>query len=286
MRNRKKQSPHKGSFKLKAHKVKAVSADGTEVYGTLLHNANISRPKALFAVGYGAYGVPSSPAGAYAKWTPLLKREWGVLYTYIRGGGDHTDGWAQAGRLEGRKHTRDDFLALVEAAQKQFKVPATKTVIYGRSAGGFLMGMCLNKEPTGRLFGAVYTEVPYVDLLRTTTNPSLPLTKMEYNEFGDPAHRAEDFGFLVDMSPADVAITTEAPNVFVLARTGLNDSQVYAYEPVKWIRRLRKPGDKEEKVIGIARGEGHFYSGDTALEAKAEDLAILHSRIFPNTTSA
>jgi oligopeptidase B len=198
----------------------------------------------------------------------------------LRGGGDDSDAWAQAGRLEGRTHTRDDFLALVEAAQKAFKISSAKTVIYGRSAGGFLMGMCLNKEPSGKLFGAVYTEVPYVDLLRTTTNPGLPLTKMEYNEFGDPSHRPEDFGFLVDLSPADVAITTSAPNVFVLARTGLNDSEVYAYEPVKWIRRLRKSGDKEEKVIGIAEGEGHFFSPDVALQAKAEDLVILHNRVF------
>lgn len=277
------QSPYKGAFKLKAHKIKATSADGTDVYGTLLHNTKIGKPKALFAVGYGAYGVASSPAGAYGKWTPLLNREWAVLYTYIRGGGDDSDAWADRGRLEGRTHTRDDFLALVEAAQKQFKIPPAKTVLYGRSAGGFLMGMCLNKEPTGRLFGTVYTEVPYVDILRTTTNPKLPLTKMEYNEFGDPAHRPEDFGFLVDISPADIAVTTAAPNIFVLARTGLHDSQVYAYEPVKWIRRLRKPGDTEEKVIGIAREEGHFYSGEAALQAKAEDLALLHSRIFPST---
>lgn len=273
-------------FKLKVKKIEAISSDGMTVHGIIVYKSMFTKPQAILAVGYGAYGIASSPAGCYGKWAPLLERGWGILYTYIRGGGDDTDSWAQAGRLEGRSKTRDDFLALVEAAQKKLKIPASKTVIYGRSAGGLLMGMCINKEPTGRLFGAVYSEVPYVDVLRTTTNPELPLTKMEYNEFGDPAHRVEDFGFLVDMSPADIAITTEAPNVFVLARTGLNDSQVYAYEPIKWIRRLRKPGDKEEKVIGIAPGEGHFYSPAVALQAKAEDLAILHNRVFPATTSA
>lgn len=267
-------------FKLKAKKVSAISSDGTQVKGTIIYKGLFPKPKAIVAVGYGAYGVASSPAGCYSKWAPLIERGWGILYTYLRGGGDDSDAWTQAGRLEGRTHTRDDFLALVEAAQKAFKISPAKTVIYGRSAGGFLMGMCLNKEPSGKLFSAVYTEVPYVDVLRTTTNPGLPLTQMEYNEFGDPSHRPEDFGFLVDLSPADVAITTSAPNVFVLARTGLNDSEVYAYEPVKWIRRLRKTGDKEEKVIGIAEGEGHFYSGDVALQAKAEDLVMLHNRIF------
>jgi protease II len=270
------------TFKLKTKKFQGISSDGVTVNGVILYKSLFTKPKALLVVGYGAYGIASSPAGCYAKWAPLIERGWGIVYTYIRGGGDDTDSWAQAGRLSGRVHTRDDFLALVESAQKTFKIPAEKTVIYGRSAGGFLMGMCINKESTGRLFKSVYTEVPYVDILRTTTNPDLPLTKMEYNEFGDPAHRPEDFKYLVDLSPADVAITTEAPRIFVLARTGLNDSQVYAYEPIKWIRRLRKPGDMvyAQKVIGIAAGEGHFYSPGVALQAKAEDLAILHYRIF------
>ena len=269
-------------FKLKTKKIEAKSSDGTIVHGTILYKGTLTRPKALLGVGYGAYGIPSSPAGCYGKWVSLIERGWGILYTYIRGGGDDSDAWATSGRLGGRIHTRDDFLALVETAQKNFKIPAARTVIYGRSAGGFLMGMCINKEPTGRLFSAVYTEVPYVDIIRTTTNKDLPLTMMEYNEFGDPSHRPEDFGFLVDLSPADVAITTEAPNVFVLARTGLNDSEVYAYEPVKWIRRLRKPGDKKQKVIGIDRDEGHFYSSKVASQAKAEDLAILYDMIFPS----
>jgi len=271
-------------FKLKVKNIEGISSDGCAVHGVILYKSLFTKPKALLVVGYGAYGMASSPAGCYAKWAPLIERGWGIVYTYIRGGGGHTDAWAQAGRLSGRVHTRDDFLAIVAAAQKLLKIPAQKTVIYGRSAGGFLMGMCINKEPTGRLFETVYTEVPYVDILRTTTNPDLPLTKMEYNEFGDPAHRAEDFKYLVDLSPADVAITTEAPHIFVLARTGLNDSQVYAYEPVKWIRRLRKSGDVSQKVIGIAPGEGHFYSPAVALQAKAEDLAILHYRIFQNAT--
>lgn len=275
-------------FKLKAKKVEGVSSDGITVHGVVIYKSIYTKPKALLAVGYGAYGVPSSPAGCYGKWAPLLERGWGILYTYIRGGGDDTDGWAQAGRLEGRFKTRDDFLALVEATQKILKIKPQNTVIYGRSAGGLLMGMSLAKEPTGRLFKGVYTEVPYVDVLRTTTNPALPLTKMEYNEFGDPAHKPHDMGFLVNMSPADLAVTLHAPDIFVMARTGLNDSEVYAYEPVKWIRRLRNGGDSQNlnpnpnpnpqpKIIGIAEGEGHFYSERTALQAKAEDLAILHS---------
>ena len=139
------------------------------------------------------------------------------------------------------------------------------------------MGAALNAVPDGSIFQTVYTEVPYVDILRTTTNPDLPLTRMEYNEFGDPLHRIEDFAFYVDFSPADIAMTVKSPNILVIVRTGLNDSQVYAYEPVKWVRRLRKGGDSKEKVIGIAKDEGHFYSPHVAAEAKAEDLAIIYA---------
>jgi hypothetical protein len=269
---------HKGAkkhgFQLQTHYVGAASSDGVKVRGTIL--SKDSNLKGLVGVGYGAYGMPVSCANAYKSWAPLLNRGWGILFTYIRGGGDDSDAWAQAGRLHGRVHTRDDFLALVKAAQQKHNIGPEKTVIYGRSAGGLLMGASINAVPDGSLFQTVYTEVPYVDILRTTTNPDLPLTRMEYNEFGDPLHHVEDFAFYVDFSPADLAVTLKAPNILVIARTGLNDSQVYAYEPAKWIRRLRKGGGKE-KVIGIAEDEGHFYSPHVAAQAKAEDLAIIYS---------
>ena len=268
-------SKEEGGFQLQTDYISAISSDGTKVRGTIL--SKDGSPKALIAVGYGAYGIPVSCANAYQSWAPLLNRSWGILFTYIRGGGDHTDAWAQAGRLHGRIHTRNDFLALVEAAQNEYKIRPEKTVIYGRSAGGLLMGAALNAVPDGSIFQTVYTEVPYVDILRTTTNPDLPLTRMEYNEFGDPLHRIEDFAFYVDFSPADIAMTVKSPNILVIVRTGLNDSQVYAYEPVKWVRRLRKGGDSKEKVIGIAKDEGHFYSPHVAAEAKAEDLAIIYA---------
>jgi oligopeptidase B len=122
---------------------------------------------------------------------------------------------------------------------------------------------------------AVYTEVPYVDVLRTTTNPSLPLTVLEYDEFGNPLKRLEDFISVGLTSPADSV--TASPKVFVLTRTAENDSQVYAYESVKWIRRLRShdSADSAPKLCIVERGQGHFTPPEKTLRQWAVDCALL-----------
>jgi Prolyl oligopeptidase family len=180
------------------------SKDGTAIFGCITKMKGI-QPIGLVVIGYGAYGVPTATGSVYQRWTPLVKRGWAVVHTFLRGGGDHTDAWAKAGRRSGRVHTVDDFVALVSSAQLETGVGPRQTVIYGRSAGGLVMGESLHRFPNGSLFSAVYTEVPYVDELRTTTNPSLPLTTMEYNEFGAPAMRLEDFIHVGQTSPADSA---------------------------------------------------------------------------------
>lgn len=251
------------------------SADGTKVFGCLTKMIGVE-PKALLVVGYGAYGLPTAIGSVMQRWAPLVKRGWAIAHTFIRGGGDHTEAWAKAGCRSGRVKTVDDFLALVFAAQQETGVPPSKTVIYGRSAGGLLVGESLNRNPNGEAFSAIYTEVPYVDELRTTTNPSLPLTTLEYNEFGAPAMRLEDFLFIARTSPADSATGLHTPSVLVYARTAEHDSQVYTYEPVKWIRRLRSNATEgAPKVCVVERGQGHFTPPDLAAQQAALDLAVL-----------
>jgi protease II len=260
---------------LSTERFQARSTDGTQVFG-ILTNMTDSKPKALLVVGYGAYGLPTAIGSIMQRWAPLVKRGWAIAHTFLRGGGDDTEAWAKAGRRSGRAKTVDDFLALVFAAQQETGVSASKTVIYGRSAGGLLVGESLNRNPNGEAFGAIYTEVPYVDELRTTTNPSLPLTTIEYNEFGAPALRLEDFLFVARTSPADSATVLSTPSVLVYARTAEHDSQVYAYEPIKWIRRLRANApDGAPKVCVVESEQGHFTPPDSAAHQAALDLAIL-----------
>jgi pimeloyl-ACP methyl ester carboxylesterase len=267
---------------LESKRITAYSADGTQVHGILIQNAH-TKPTCLLCVGYGAYGLETGVPSILRRWAPLVSNNWCVLYTFLRGGGDHTDTWGKAGRREGRQKTVDDFVALIRVAQRITSTPPSKTAIYGRSAGGLLMGMILAQYPDGSLMKAVYTEVPYVDVLRTTTNSTLPLTQLEYNEFGDPMHRLEDFISTGLQSPVDSATTTAFPNIFVLTRTAENDSEVFAYESVKWIRRLRSHDTNQSapKLCIVESNQGHFTPPDRQEYQQALDCAFLDAWCKP-----
>jgi len=258
--------------KLTSKRIQGRSKDGTKVHGVLTYSG---KPKYLFAIGYGAYGMESHTSPVMTRWSPLVTSGWAILYTFLRGGGDHNEAWAKAGRIDGRHKTIQDFEGLVRAAQETLSISPKETAIYGRSAGGLLMGGSLANHPDGSLASAIYAEVPYVDELRTTTNPELPLTTLEHNEFGNPTERIEDFLSVGLLSPADAATTLQSPSVFVLTRTAEFDSQVFAYEPVKWIRRLRKGGGL--KLCIIESGQGHFTPPDKTIQQWAVDCALLNS---------
>jgi oligopeptidase B len=156
-----------------------------------------------------------------------------------------------------------------------------ETVVFGRSAGGYLVGAAIVRHPMGDLFGGAYVEVPYVDVLRTASNPSLPLTAFEYLEFGDPARRLADFEFLLRHSPISGLGAEGAPGVRVLCRTALNDKQVYAYESAKWMDALRGAAaveavaEGQPKLLAITAGHGHFVKGHLRDIERAEDYLLI-----------
>ncbi len=265
------------------NRVKTRSADGTEVYAGYVKLRD-HKPQGLLTVIYGAYGSATAMGFIQRKWAPLLENGWVIAYAYVRGGGDNGWYWAEAGRRDQRYRSIEDAEACIGALRRHLHVAAKHTFIYGRSAGGIQVGALANRNPDGRLFKGIYTEVPYVDVLQTTTNPSLPLTELEYDEFGDPRHRLADLSFWARFSPATNVPEGGLPAIFILCRTGLNDTQVYAYEPVKWILRTRgstpatavqTSATASPKLLAIEADQGHFYSGPTEIEARALDLAIL-----------
>ncbi len=269
-------SPMLCGLQWKRHKV--ISDDGTVVHYIITQK--VSKPKGLLVVGYGAYGSPTVTGNGYNRWISFLEEGWAIAYAFIRGGGDHDESWAKAGRVEGRVKTIQDYVSCIRDAQKQTGVKPKHTVIYGRSAGGFLMGATLNDYSDGSLMSAVYAEVPYVDVLRTTTNPYLPLTRMEYKEFGNPAHKLEDLISVASLSPVDGATILPPSPVFVLARTALHDSQVYTYEAIKWVHRLRKHSKQEApKLVLVEKDQGHFTPADGAYYQYALDACLLLSWI-------
>lgn len=259
-----------------SERIEGRSRDGTAVFGIITWDKK-QTPKKLLAIGYGAYGMPTIIGSVINHWGPLVNSGWCILYTFLRGGGDHTEEWAKFGRVEGRKKTIEDFEGLILSAQQHMEIPPSKTVIYGRSAGGLLMGGSIANHPNGTLMSGVYAEVPYVDELRTTTNTDLPLTTLERREFGDPVNKIQDFLSVGLLSPADTATVISIPSIFVLSRTAEHDSQVFTYEPVKWIRRLRKKG--APKLCIVEKGQGHFTPPDSMIKQWSVDCALLDAWI-------
>ena len=247
------------------------SADGTDIP---FYMVGPIKPKGLFIAAYSAYGIFST--FSTARWLPLLSEGWTICFPLFRGGGDHTPEWEDAGRLGGRLRVLEDAEAVVREARRLCNMPASRTVIYGRSAGGLWVGGLCSRYPSGELFGGAYMEVPYLDVLRTTTNHSLPLTFLETDEFGLPAMRLSDFTGMLKWSPMET-LPKSGLEICQIVRTGLNDSQVFAYESAKWIVRCQASSQKNaaRQLLAIEGGQGHFVHGSVGLQQQAEDIAVL-----------
>jgi len=280
---RKIEISHPIKFKpLDVHRFHTISKDGTKVPFIVIKEKGI-KPKAQLIYVYGAYGSSTPIGWPYANWSPILNRKWAIVFALVRGGGDIDAAWAEAARRENRHVSVDDFEAVIIAAKTKNGLDADKTVIFGRSAGGLPVGAIVGRYPDGHLVGAAFTEVPYVDILRTSTNPDLPLTMGEFEEFGNPAERILNFRELLSVSPINTLPADGAPGVFVISRVGLLDRQVYAYESFKWIQRLRGGALTSDglishpngKYVTFERKEAHHYTPPKFSRFRAIDLAIL-----------
>ena len=259
---------------------KAKSLDGTLVPFLVVNSSQ--KPQRLFVIGYGAYGLPTPLMTQ--RWEPLLTRGWTIVIGLWRGGGDHTPEWEDAARplplplplplqkqKQGRMKVLEDAEAVVRAAQEMTGIPAKNTVLYGRSAGGLWVAALAVKAA---LAGGIYMEVPYLDVLRTITNRNLPLTEIESEEFGLPEEHISDFISALEWSPMELLVSSEGlPGTWQIVRTGMNDSEVLAYESVKWIERSKNP----KAFLAIEGGQGHFVSGSRGFRQQAEDLAMILS---------
>jgi hypothetical protein len=264
---------------LEVHRFHTPSKDGTKVPYILIKEKGVT-PKALLVYVYGAYGSTSVIDWPYKIWYSLLQRRWAIVYALVRGGGDINSTWANAGRLDNRHHSIDDYEAVIRDSQRVTKISSTHTVLYGRSAGGVPVGAMISRYPDGNLMGAAYTEVPYVDVLRTSSNPSLPLTVGEYKEFGNPRESLVNMKELMNVSPINTLPADGAPGVFVLTRVGLLDRQVYAYESFKWVQRLRGNDTRVSveprgKYVMFDKQEAHKYEKEHYIPTHATDMAIL-----------
>ena len=238
--------------------------------------------RGLLITTYGAYGTPTHVGGLIQKWKPLIERGWIVASVMIPGSGDHDTKWVEAGQRKNRLYAIEQFHDSIKSLQEELGFPKGKTALYGRSAGGLIVSSVAIRYPD--LVGALYLESPYVDILRTITNPDLPLTTLETSEFGsleDPANIITT----AEWSPMEHIPKKGIPGLFVIARTDLNDLEVFPYEVIKFIQRIRgSPLGKEKgekKLLFIHEGLGHFT---TSSKSRSEDMALLDNWLSDSGT--
>ncbi|MEO8629542.1 MAG: S9 family peptidase [Betaproteobacteria bacterium] len=232
----------------------AQASDGTKVPVSLVYKRDMlaSGAQPLLLTGYGAYGFPSDVHFSSSRLS-LLDR--GVVYAiaHIRGGGEMGKKWHDQGRMLAKRNTFTDFTATAEHLIADGWTDPAHLVIEGGSAGGLLMGAVANLRPD--LFRAVVSEVPFLDVINTMLDASLPLTTGEYEEWGNPNDR-EYFDYMLSYSPYD----NLAPRAYpaMLVETSLNDSQVMYWEPAKYVAKLRTlKTDANPVLLKINMEAGH-----------------------------
>jgi oligopeptidase B len=207
------------------------------------------------------------------RWLPLLKAGWAIASVALPGSGDADLAWRRAGQRENRIEAIETFIEAIKDLQEEFSLTPNQTALYGRSAGGLLVTAAIGQAPN--LAGAIYIESPYVDILRTISNPFYSLTKLETKEFGIGSNPTDVIA-TARWSPMERIPGKGYPDLFVVARTDKTDIEVYPYEVLKYIRRVRgsDAGKAEKKLLFISESKGHFT---TDQKTRAEDLALLEN---------
>jgi oligopeptidase B len=236
--------------------------------------AGVSRPalNPLYVYGYGSYGY-SLPLGFSSNRLSLLDRGVVMAYAHIRGGGDLGKPWHDAGKMLVKRNTFTDFIACVEHLTAAGYGDPERVAIEGGSAGGLLMGAVANMRP--EMFRAVLSHVPFVDVMNTMLDASLPLTVPEYEEWGDP-NQEEYFRYMLSYSPYDNLRAASYPAMLV--KTSLHDSQVMYWEPAKYVAKLRTLKTDDHPLLLVTNmqaGHGGASGRYDYLKEIALDYALL-----------
>lgn len=248
----------------------AAAPDGKRIPITIAHkkdlNQNGRNPTLLY--GYGAYGSPSEPFFNSAM-ISLLERGFIYAVAHVRGGGEMGRAWYDEGRLLNKKNSFTDLISCAEYLIEHGFTSSEKLAVIGGSAGGLLVGASMVMRPD--LFKAVICKVPFLDVVTTMSDPGIPLTALEYDQWGNPANK-DEFDYMLSYSPYDNIKPVEYPHL--LLTTGFNDPRVAYWEPAKFLARLRdiKTGDNLAVMqtnfsAGHAGASGRYdYQKENALD--------------------
>lgn len=232
----------------------APAGDGNAVPVSIVYKKGFRKDgtQPLLLTGYGAYGISSDPYFSTTRLT-LLDRGFAFAIAHIRGGDEMGRQWYDDGKLLKKKNTFTDFIAVAEYLAKQKFTSPDHLYAYGGSAGGLLMGAIVNMRPD--LWRGVVAEVPFVDVITTMLDQTIPLTSIEFDEWGNPRNK-EFYDYMKSYSPYDNVERKQYPNLLVM--TGLHDSQVQYFEPSKWVARLRAmKTDNNLLVLSTNMAFGH-----------------------------
>lgn len=262
-------------------RIMAKAQDGTNIPISLIYKKGLKRDGSnpLLLTGYGAYGY-SYPVSFNAHRLSLLERGFVCAIAHIRGGQEMGRSWYEQGKLLQKKNTFTDFIACAEHLLREGYTGPGKLAITGGSAGGLLMGAVLNMRPD--LFKAVVAQVPFVDVLNTMSDPALPLTVTEYDEWGNPRDK-KYYDYIKSYSPYDNVQARNYPDMLVTA--GLNDPRVGYWEPAKWVAKLRDYNTSGSLILLKTNMEGgHFGAGGrySQLREIAFEYAFLIDRLGGN----
>lgn len=256
--------------KYELQRVWASAADGAQIPISLVSKKGISLDgrSPLLLYGYGAYGIGIAPAFSLARLS-LLDRGMSYAIAHIRGGDELGERWREDGMLMKKKNTFQDFIDCAEFLVRGNWTSPDRLAIEGGSAGGLLMGAVINMRPD--LFKAVHMAVPFVDVMNTMLDASLPLTVGEYLEWGDPREKTA-YDYMQSYSPYDNLEKKEYPAVLVT--TSLHDSQVMYWEPAKYVAKLRRVKTGSRPLLLKIKMEPSGHGGASGRYDRLKDTAF------------
>ena len=272
-----KQAEVKGVFSSSDYKVdrKFITArDGTSVPVSLVYKrSKFNKNKnPLFVYGYGSYGN-SIDAGFSSSRLSLLDRGFIFAIAHIRGGQELGRSWYEDGKIFNKLNTFYDFIDVTKGLLEKGYGDSDRVYAGGGSAGGLLMGAIVNMEP--KLYNGIISNVPFVDVITTMSDPSIPLTTGEYSEWGNPANK-DEFEYILQYSPYDNIDSHEYPSILVTA--GLWDSQVQYYEPAKYVAKLRDYNKSQNPIlmkVNMTAGHSGVSGRFESLKEVAMEYAFL-----------
>ncbi|WP_306496585.1 S9 family peptidase [Corynebacterium striatum] len=237
-----------------AYRMWTQASDGTQIPVSIVHRADLDRTKAnpTLLYGYGSYETSMDPYFSVFRLS-LMDRDMIFAMAHVRGGGEMGRTWYDDGKLLQKKNTFTDFIAVADDLIARGVTTADQMVAEGGSAGGLLMGAVANMAPDR--FTAIQASVPFVDPLTSILKPELPLTVIEWEEWGDPYHDPEVYDYMKSYAPYENVTAQNYPDI--LAITSLNDTRVLYVEPAKWIAKLRDTAKGGQFLLKTEMVAGH-----------------------------